>query len=698
MWRKLLCFSAVLVSTASAGLLRSTGTSRTHRADDGLGNYQFGYDEVHSTGGSFRREAGNAVGAKVGSYGLRDIDGRYRIVNYVADAAGFRAQVSTNEPGTAPSLTGAASYNVAPVSRLASVASPIYGVRVASLAAPAVAPAAAFSAPVYSAPARLAAPITYGARVPVAPRIAYAAPAAIRTTAAAPIASYAAPATAYAAPVAKIAALAPGYATRIAAPAVQTYAPITSYAAPLNRVAAPIASLAAPTISYAAPATRYAVPAPRYAAPVTNVPIGTYAAPLLASYAAPVAAYAIPVGGVPSRDAGTVAGGLYSAPPANSNGTADQLAAAPARPEITLMESVAPAAAAPAGNNARLFSQDAAPPSENNVAPSQYPPSSAPQSGVSDRGVPPPMSIDANARSAPASTDENNSMGMVAARTPSAYATPPNFFFRGVNFTAPQFSSPSAPAVAPFLFNTRFDSARIAPVSDAPVTPVPAFVSTARSTPAASEAPAARPAVAGTAFNAPFPFTYSFPESNIAMSQQRTTPAPVVSDVVPTTPAARPTAPSASVRSSAPSTSAVNAAFPAGTYAGPVADSPANGTDSTRAPAAAPAAATTADPPAAFFSSRGVPFDQQQIAFASQRLRAPVYAPVAAHRLVYATAPAPIVHSQYAVYAPLAHYSVGNAPGSSILTITYYPHMRNLHMTTSVERVLAPIKSLFDKT
>ena len=36
---------------------------------------------------------------QVGSYGLRDADGRVRVVNYVADALGFRASVSTNEPG-----------------------------------------------------------------------------------------------------------------------------------------------------------------------------------------------------------------------------------------------------------------------------------------------------------------------------------------------------------------------------------------------------------------------------------------------------------------------------------------------------------------------------------------------------------------------------------------------------------------------
>ena len=38
----------------------------------------------------------------MGSYGLRDADGRLRIVNYVADELGFRANIQTNEPGVEP--------------------------------------------------------------------------------------------------------------------------------------------------------------------------------------------------------------------------------------------------------------------------------------------------------------------------------------------------------------------------------------------------------------------------------------------------------------------------------------------------------------------------------------------------------------------------------------------------------------------
>ncbi|XP_054721770.1 cuticle protein 14-like [Uloborus diversus] len=80
----------------------STGVSQQYRTQDNIGNYQFGYNEGHSSGGTFRRETGDAWGNKYGSYGLRDADGRYRVVNYVADAGGFRADVKSNEPGVAP--------------------------------------------------------------------------------------------------------------------------------------------------------------------------------------------------------------------------------------------------------------------------------------------------------------------------------------------------------------------------------------------------------------------------------------------------------------------------------------------------------------------------------------------------------------------------------------------------------------------
>ncbi|KAL1419378.1 hypothetical protein MTO96_005452 [Rhipicephalus appendiculatus] len=86
-----------------------TGTSTHFKTQDSQGNYRFGYDVVHSSGSSFHKEE-STNGVKVGSYGLRDVDGRVRIVNYVADAQGFRADVRTNEPAT----TDITSHAVAP--------------------------------------------------------------------------------------------------------------------------------------------------------------------------------------------------------------------------------------------------------------------------------------------------------------------------------------------------------------------------------------------------------------------------------------------------------------------------------------------------------------------------------------------------------------------------------------------------------
>ena len=70
-------------------ILSSNGSSQS-----GLGNYNFGYNEDHATGGTFRKESGTGGHGVQGSYGLRDADGRMRTVNYVADALGFRASVS----------------------------------------------------------------------------------------------------------------------------------------------------------------------------------------------------------------------------------------------------------------------------------------------------------------------------------------------------------------------------------------------------------------------------------------------------------------------------------------------------------------------------------------------------------------------------------------------------------------------------
>lgn len=158
-----------------------TGTSSQFRNEDFAGNYNFGYDEDHSSGGSFRRETGNALGVKAGSYGLRDADGRVRVVNYVADGHGFRASVSTNEPGTAPSAPADALFGV-PGAALppatVPVAPPAPPVAVQP-AVPVAAPGPVFNA--VAAPARVA----YAAPRPVhykAAPAAYVAPAHVTHT------------------------------------------------------------------------------------------------------------------------------------------------------------------------------------------------------------------------------------------------------------------------------------------------------------------------------------------------------------------------------------------------------------------------------------------------------------------------------------------------------------------------------------
>ncbi|XP_042909203.1 uncharacterized protein [Parasteatoda tepidariorum] len=76
-----------------------SGFSDQYRSESNLGDYAFGYNEDHSSGGSFRRETGDRHGNKVGSYGLRIGDGRMRVVNYIADSDGYRVNVISNEPG-----------------------------------------------------------------------------------------------------------------------------------------------------------------------------------------------------------------------------------------------------------------------------------------------------------------------------------------------------------------------------------------------------------------------------------------------------------------------------------------------------------------------------------------------------------------------------------------------------------------------
>ncbi|KAG8188492.1 hypothetical protein JTE90_008057 [Oedothorax gibbosus] len=64
--------------------------------------YAFGYSVKDHHGEQHREESGTGGHAVKGSYGFTDARGVQRQVEYVADGAGFRAKVKTNEPGTAP--------------------------------------------------------------------------------------------------------------------------------------------------------------------------------------------------------------------------------------------------------------------------------------------------------------------------------------------------------------------------------------------------------------------------------------------------------------------------------------------------------------------------------------------------------------------------------------------------------------------
>lgn len=62
--------------------------------------YHFGYDVADEHGLKHHYEESDGHGNVKGVYGYIDKDGIHRLVEYVADEHGFRANVKTNEPGT----------------------------------------------------------------------------------------------------------------------------------------------------------------------------------------------------------------------------------------------------------------------------------------------------------------------------------------------------------------------------------------------------------------------------------------------------------------------------------------------------------------------------------------------------------------------------------------------------------------------
>ncbi|KAH8009590.1 hypothetical protein HPB51_018283 [Rhipicephalus microplus] len=75
--------------------------------------YHFSYDNVNPLEGAhhYHEETSDATNSRTGSYGYTDANGITRRVDYVADAGGFRATVTTNEPGTAASAPADVHYN-----------------------------------------------------------------------------------------------------------------------------------------------------------------------------------------------------------------------------------------------------------------------------------------------------------------------------------------------------------------------------------------------------------------------------------------------------------------------------------------------------------------------------------------------------------------------------------------------------------
>ncbi|XP_042898643.1 uncharacterized protein [Parasteatoda tepidariorum] len=152
------CRAAVLIAARNPD---DVGAAVTFNNQDGLGQYEFGYSEGHPSGASFRRESGDAYGNKVGSFGLRDADGRLRVVRYIADANGFRADVTSNEPGVAPADPASATINkpaivpapVVPVAPVVAAPAPFVPAPPPVIAAPPPPPPPPYyAAPVVAAP------------------------------------------------------------------------------------------------------------------------------------------------------------------------------------------------------------------------------------------------------------------------------------------------------------------------------------------------------------------------------------------------------------------------------------------------------------------------------------------------------------------------------------------------------------------
>lgn len=76
------------------------GSSTSYFKQDDHGNFVFHYHIIDKHGAkNYRTSKGSSKGKEVGSYGFKDSDGRMRVIDYVADNSGFKANIRSNEPG-----------------------------------------------------------------------------------------------------------------------------------------------------------------------------------------------------------------------------------------------------------------------------------------------------------------------------------------------------------------------------------------------------------------------------------------------------------------------------------------------------------------------------------------------------------------------------------------------------------------------
>lgn len=95
--------------------------------------YTFGYQTSDEEGNqASRQETSDGSGNVRGSYSYTDIQGLNRIVDYIADDGGYRANIRTNEPGTANANPADVKIQAEepPAAVVARYANPPYGKRI----------------------------------------------------------------------------------------------------------------------------------------------------------------------------------------------------------------------------------------------------------------------------------------------------------------------------------------------------------------------------------------------------------------------------------------------------------------------------------------------------------------------------------------------------------------------------------------